>query len=96
MGLRKNPRTPATIIKIDPNHTVSTQTPIIPPTMPIMNIINRTKVLEEVGNISEAMRLAEDPAGEVKMNMKQISTSSHMSYLIAYEHMSNIPETESK
>jgi hypothetical protein len=95
LGQRKNPTIPAMIIKMDPSHTVSTQTPIIPPTMLIMNMINNTSVLDEVGNISEAMRLAEEPAGEVKMNMKQISISSHMSYLIAYEHMSNIPETES-
>jgi hypothetical protein len=53
------------------------QTPPIPPTIPTLNMRNKIIVLEDVGNISEAIRLAEDPAGEVKQNIKQVRTSSH-------------------
>ena len=59
-------------------------------------MIKRTKVLDEVGNIYEAIKLAEEPAGDVNTNMKQISTSSQISYLIDYEIISKIPETESR
>jgi len=43
--------------------------PTIPPHIPIMNIRNSMIVLDEVGNIYEAIRLADDPAGAVKQNM---------------------------
>ena len=57
-----------------PSHTVSTHTPAIPPNIPTVNIMKRMRVLEFVGKISEAIRLADDPAGEVKKNMQQMST----------------------
>jgi hypothetical protein len=34
-----------------------------------MNITNITKVLDEVGNISDAIRLAEEDAGEANRNI---------------------------
>lgn len=43
-----------------------------------MNIKNNIKVLEDVGKISDAIKLADDPAGDVKKNMKQMSTSSQL------------------
>jgi len=40
-----------------------------------MNITNSIIVRDEVGKISEAMRLAEDPAGDAKINNKQTISS---------------------
>ena len=61
-------------MKMLPIHTVSIQTPMIPPTIPIINIKKRINVLEDVGNIYEAIKLADEPAGDVKKNMKHIKT----------------------
>ena len=80
----------------DPSHTVSTHTPIMPPTIPTMNIKNSTSVLDEVGKIYDAIRFAEDPAGDVNTNMKQITTSSHINYLIVSLTMSKIPDKASE
>lgn len=79
-------------MKILPIQTVSIHTPIMPPIMPTINIMNRIKVLEEVGKISEAMRLADEPAGDVKKNMKQMSTSKPVRLYKYWDNMSNIPE----
>ena len=76
------PKIPARIIKMLPIHTVSIQTPIIPPIIPIMNIKNKINVLEDVGNISEAIKLADEPAGDVKKNMKHMKNSSQNNYSI--------------
>lgn len=78
-GHKKYPSIPAIIIKILPIQMVSIHTPMIPPIMPTINIKKRIKVLDEVGKIYDAMRLADEPAGEVKKNMKQMKTSSHRS-----------------
>ena len=78
MGHKKYPNIPAMIIKILPIQTVSIHTPMIPPTIPIINMRKRIKVLDEVGNIYDAIRLADDPAGDVKKNMKHIKTSSQI------------------
>jgi len=43
---------------------LSNQTPQIPPSIDTMNITKSTMVLEDVGNTSEAIRLAEEPAGD--------------------------------
>lgn len=43
--------------------------------MEIINITNRRIVLEEVGKISEAMRLADEPAGDAKRNRMTIVVS---------------------
>lgn len=66
-------------MKILPIQTVSIHTPIMPPIIPTINIKKRIKVLDEVGNIYDAIKLADEPAGEVKKNMKQIKTSSQTS-----------------
>lgn len=68
----------------------------MPPTIPTMNIKNSTSVLDEVGKISDAIRFAEDPAGDVKTNMKQITTSSHINYLIVSLTTSKIPDNASE
>ena len=78
MGHKKYPNIPAMIIKILPIQTVSIHTPMIPPTIPIINMRKRIKVLDEVGNIYDAIKLADDPAGDVKKNMKQIKISSQI------------------
>lgn len=39
----------------------------MPPSIDTMNITNSMIVREAVGKISEAIRLADDPAGEAKM-----------------------------
>jgi hypothetical protein len=83
-------------MKIEPIQTVSIHTPIMPPNIPIMNIKKRTKVLDEVGNIYEAIKLADEPAGEVKKNMKHMKTSSQISSLMYCEIINRIPENESK
>lgn len=70
-------------MKMLPIHTVSIQTPMIPPTIPIINIKKRINVLEDVGNIYEAIKLADEPAGDVKKNMKHIKTSSHINLFIS-------------
>lgn len=70
-------------MKMLPIHTVSIQTPMIPPTIPIINIKKRINVLEDVGNIYEAIKLADEPAGDVKKNMKHIKTSSHINSFIS-------------
>jgi len=57
---------------------VSIHTPAIPPNIPTTNIIKRIRVLEEVGNISDAIKLADDPAGEVKKNITLIRISSEI------------------
>jgi hypothetical protein len=49
-----------------------------------------------VGKISDAIRFAEDPAGDVKTNMKQITTSSQINYLIVSLTMSKIPDKASE
>lgn len=66
-------------MKILPIQTVSIHTPIMPPIIPTINIKKRINVLDEVGNIYDAIKLADEPAGEVKKNMKQMKTSSHTS-----------------
>jgi hypothetical protein len=38
-------------------------------------MINRITVLEEVGKISDSIKFADDPAGEVKKNITQIKIS---------------------
>jgi len=38
----------------------------------------RINVLDEVGNIYDAIKLADEPAGDVKKNMKHIKTSSQI------------------
>jgi hypothetical protein len=43
--------------------------------MEIINITNSKIVLEEVGKISEAMRLADEPAGDAKRNRMTIVAS---------------------
>jgi hypothetical protein len=57
---------------------VSNHTPPIPPNMPIINIKNSINVREFVGNISDAIKLADDPAGDVKKNIMQINIYSHI------------------
>lgn len=42
--------------------------PAIPPSIAIPNITNITSVLEAVGKISEAIRLADEDAGEANTN----------------------------
>ncbi len=75
------PIIPAITINIDPIQTVSIHTPIIPPTIPIMNIINNTKVRDDVGNIYDAIKFADEPAGDVKKNIKHIINYNHINYL---------------
>jgi hypothetical protein len=82
LGHKKYPNIPAMIMKILPIQTVSIQTPIIPPTIPIINIKKRMSVLDDVGNIYDAIKLADEPAGDVKKNIKHIKNSSQNSYLI--------------
>lgn len=45
------PAIPANIINMLPYHTVSLQTPAIPPNIPSINIKNNMTVLDEVGKI---------------------------------------------
>lgn len=92
LGQRKYPMIPAAIINMLPIHTVSIQTPIIPPTIPIINIRNNIKVLDEVGKISEAIKFADEPAGDVKKNIKQIRASSQINWSIHWDAISNTPE----
>ncbi len=74
---------------------MSTHTPAIPPNIPTMNIINSINVLEDVGNIYEAIRLAEDPAGDVKKNITQINTYNHIRFYTYCVHISRIPDSPS-
>ena len=69
---------------------------MMPPTIPTMNIKNNTNVRDEVGKIYDAMRLADEPAGEVNTNIKQITTSSQINYLIISLTISKIPDNESE
>lgn len=56
---------------------LSNHTPTEPPSIDTMNMTNNIMVLEEVGNIYEAIRLAEEPAGEAKTNRRQITSYLH-------------------
>jgi hypothetical protein len=56
--------------------------------------MNKTKVLEDVGKISDAIRLADEPAGEVKKNMKQINSSSQLRLYTYCERIKIIPEQQ--
>jgi hypothetical protein len=47
-----------------------------------MNITNNIIVRDEVGKISEAIRLAEDPAGDAKINNKQTISYLHNKFSI--------------
>lgn len=87
---------PAIIMRILPKYTVSDQTPPMPPNMATINITNRINVREEVGNISEAIKLADEPAGEVKKNMTQITISNRNKSSINCDNINSIPEKPSK
>ena len=56
-----------------PIQTVSSHTPPMPPNIPTTCIRKSKIVLEEVGNISEAIKLADEPAGAVKQNMNTVN-----------------------
>ena len=47
----------------------------MPPSIEIINITNKRIVLEEVGKISEAIRFADEPAGDANKNRITIAVS---------------------
>ncbi len=59
-------------------------------------MINRITVLEEVGKISDSIKFADDPAGEVKKNITQIKISKWINSSIYYDKINKIPDKESK
>jgi hypothetical protein len=65
---------PANIINKLPTQIALTQIPTIPPLIPIINIKNRIIVREDVGNIYEAIKFADEPAGDVKQNIIHMKT----------------------
>jgi hypothetical protein len=83
---------PANIIIKLPTQIVFIQIPTIPPVIPIINIKNKIIVLEFVGKIYEAIKLEDEPAGDVKQNIIHINTSSKINYLIHCEQNKSIPE----
>ena len=64
-----NPPIPLNIIKIEEAHHLSIHTPHMPPSIDKMNINERTIDLDLVGNIYEAIKFAEEDAGEANINM---------------------------
>jgi hypothetical protein len=52
-----------------------TQIPAIPPSIELMNMTKRRMVLEAVGKISDAMRLAEEDAGEANTKANTTTVS---------------------
>lgn len=73
---------PTRIIRMEAMMWLSNQTPIEPPSMDTMNITKSMRVREEVGKISEAMRLAEEPAGEAKIKRRQTKDYRHARLLM--------------
>lgn len=59
---------PAKIMRIEDIMQLSNHTPKIPPIIEITNITKSMIVREEVGNTYEAIKLAEEEAGEAKRN----------------------------
>lgn len=83
-------------MRILPKYTVSDHTPPIPPNIPAINITNKINVREEVGKISEAIKFADEPAGEVKKNMTQINISNQNKSLMNCDKINSVPEKPSK
>lgn len=69
-GQNKPPAIPLKIIREDAAHHLSTHTPHIPPNIDNMKINERTIDRDLVGNIYEAIKFAEEEAGEANMNIK--------------------------
>ena len=74
-GQNKKAVIPATTIKMEAKTYWSTQTPHTPPSIEIMNMMKRTIVREDVGNTSEAIRFAEDAAGDANIKSMTIMIS---------------------
>lgn len=71
---------PAAIIINEATTWLSNHTPTDPPNIDTINITNSIKVREDVGNISDAMRLADELAGEAKKNKMQTNISRQSNY----------------
>lgn len=70
------PAIPDNIISDAPTQYWFTQTPHIPPNILMMKIIQSAKVRAYVGKIYEAIKFADEAAGEVKKNIQQTEISS--------------------
>ncbi len=66
---------PAPIIIMDATTWLSNHTPTDPPNIDTINMTNSMSVREDVGNISDAIRLAEELAGDAKTNKIQTNIS---------------------
>lgn len=70
-GQKRNATMPAPIIITDATTWLSNHTPTEPPSIDTINITNSISVRDEVGKISDAIRLAEELAGDAKTNKAQ-------------------------
>lgn len=66
---------PAPIIIMEATMWLSNHTPTDPPNIDTINMTNSMSVREDVGNISDAIRLAEELAGDAKTNKIQTNIS---------------------
>jgi hypothetical protein len=57
--------------------------------------MNNTKVRDAVGNTSDAIKFAEDAAGEENINIKHINISKPVNPSIVLEMRSKMPDEQS-
>ena len=81
-GQNKKPRIPDSTISIEATMWLSNHTPTDPPSIETINITNNMIVLEEVGNIYEAIKFAEELAGDAKTKRIQRRVYLQISTLI--------------
>lgn len=74
-GQNRKAAIPAATIKMEAKMYWSTHTPHTPPSIEMMNMMKRTIVREDVGKTSEAIRFAEDEAGDANMKSMTIMIS---------------------